>query len=732
MAETAHPAVVPAGRTWAPAAIVIHTALILAVAVFLHPTPLYFVETDLVGEYIPAARDLLAGHVTPERFAFKGPGYPLMLAAMSIPCGGDFYLAARVLGALSSGVAAALAFRLILCWASAPVAGFALLALLANPTFVRYGIEAGTDMPSLALMLAATVLLLSVPGRRGALAAGVATGLAVVTRYNAAFLVPAGLLVLLLRPGRLRHAGAFVAGLLATLGLWLFVNARIGSGALRNSNYLNIAFELYGRDLPWDRFEAEIGSRFQSLGDVLRFDPPTAAARIARNLVAHFFTDLFQLVPWWIGALSGPGLVLSLRRPGWRMPLVFFVLCSLALAPVFYSPRFSLYLLPFHLAAAGALLFELDGLYAAWRQSPPSWRWWRPATRIAAVAAVVASLAFAVKEMAWHLSRAPHETRLAGRFLRDQGYTGRIMARKPHVAYFAGMTQVAMGPTSSLYELLAKARESGASYLFFSPIEQMLRGEYAVLGDSGLSLPGLHPIAYRSLGDWRYYAIYRVDPMPPDSVALARAFVDAVIVHADRHRNDAAAQVFAAFQLTQAGRPQEAVDRLLPLQRAGARDGNVYAILSTAYFALGQADSSFAACERSMQLMEPIAWHHVRLASIHELRGRYAEARDQYLLALQLEPGSAVTLERLGLMYMALQEPAKAAPLFERCVRLSPLNPTLRRYAIGAWQMAGNAQRARSLLDEGVRAGIPLRQLLGTEAPGAPGTPGVPGAPGAP
>jgi 4-amino-4-deoxy-L-arabinose transferase-like glycosyltransferase/Flp pilus assembly protein TadD len=725
----AHPARAGAGLPRPGLLILLHAAVILAVALLLHPTPLYFVETDLVGEYIPAARDLLAGRLNPERYAFKGPGYPALLAAASIPCGGDLWLAARVLGAAASAAAAWLAFRLVSGWVGPAVAGFALLGMLLNPTFVRYGIEAGTDLPAMTLMLAATVLLLQAPGGRGALAAGLAAGLAIVTRWNAAFLVPAGLVVLLARPGRARSLAAFAAGLAATVGLWLVVESRLGAAA--NRNYLNIAFELYGRDLPWDRFEAEIGSRFRSFGDVLAFDPAGAAGRIAWNLGAHFVNDLGDLVPWWIGVLAGPGLLLAVRRREWRLPLLFVALCSLALAPVFYSARFTLYLLPFHLAAAGVLLFEAPRLAEVWGVRPPGPAAapvprpsaagpggafapvsQRPA-RVAAALVLAASGVLAASQATWNLMQAPHEARVAGEFLRREGFAdGRIMARKPHVAYFAGMEHVAMGPTPSLAALLAGARAAGAGYLFFSPIEQLMRGEYAVLGDSGLALPGLEQIAYRAMPRRRYYAVYRVDPAAPDTAALAREFVRAVIRHADLHREDPAAQVFAGFQLVRAGQSRAAVERLRPLVESGVEDANVETMLSTAYFQLGEWDSSYAACLRAMRLQPALGWHHARLGSIHEVRGRHREARDEYRRALEREPGNVLWLERLGLMHMALGEAAEAAPVFERCVKLDPRNARLRRFAIGAWQRAGDAARARALLDEGVRAGIPVRELL--------------------
>src|SRR5689334_2509142 len=102
----------PAVNAVAPALVLAWTAALVAVSLFAHPTPLYFVETDLLGEYIPAAREWLAGHVDLGHYAYKGPGYPLLLALFGLFTHADFWLAARIVSPLAAGTAAWFAFRL--------------------------------------------------------------------------------------------------------------------------------------------------------------------------------------------------------------------------------------------------------------------------------------------------------------------------------------------------------------------------------------------------------------------------------------------------------------------------------------------------------------------------------------------------------------------------------------------------------------------------------------------
>jgi tetratricopeptide (TPR) repeat protein len=704
-----------AAARWVLPAIGVYTLLLLVVTVFFHATPLYLVETDLLGEFIPAAKELAAGILVPDHLAYHGPGYPLVLAGLGPVCGGDYFLAARILSVLAMGAAAWLAWLSIGRIASRTVALIALAGLLVNPTFLRYAIEAGTDAPTLAVCLAATYGVLRAPSRSGLLLAGLAAGFATIMRYNAAFLIPAAALVLASRAGRGRGLGWYAAGALLPLGAWFLLNARLTGHALHNNNYLNIAYELYGRDLPHDRFEAEIGSRFHSLRDVLLFDPAAAGLRVLRNLGAHFANDLHDLVPLWLGVIAGPGLVLGFWRRTWRPAMIHVVLCVLTLAPVFYLSRFALYLLPFYLAGAAAVLVEVpDALDRRFARAldPAARRLRRAAIPAVTFLLLAASGVAAVLLLRANLALAPYETRLAGETLRREGIrVGGIMARKPHVAYFAGMPYVPMGLSTSLTDLMARAKAANAAYLFYSPIERLLRPEYAVLSDSGLSLPGLEQVAYRAWGPQRFYAVYRITAVP-ESAAMAAALERALVRYADRRRADPVAQLLTAVQLLEAGHYREAVDRLVPLERAGARDPAVSRMMSTAYLGLGDLEASYRACDLAMKLEPATAWHYARLAWIRQQQRRPAEAREWYRRAVEREPGNPRLLESLGLTCVSLREYAPAADAFDRCVRLEPDNARVRRYAMGAYQLAGDIGRAREILLGGVRAGIPLREML--------------------
>jgi tetratricopeptide (TPR) repeat protein len=709
----------PSGRH-AGIAVALYTLVLLAVTLAAHPTPLYFVETDLVGEYIPAARALASGRIAAEHHAFKGPGYPLLLALATPACGGDAFLAARVVSALATGAAAGLAFLLVRRFAGPGIAWFTLVALMLNPVFLRYAIEAGTDAPATALMLAATWTVLRARSAAGWLVAGSLAGFAVITRGNAACLIPAGALILARRPERVRGLALYLgAALLPSLAWHLLCVGALGH-PIADRNYLNVAFELYGRDLTWERFEATIGTRFRSMLDVLAYDPLHAGVKILWNLGAHLASDLIELTPPWLGVLVPPGLVLAARRPAWRPALLHAGLCALALAPVFYSSRFSLYLLPFELAAAGVLLAAVPG-WVARRVGDAGLA---PARRVVLGVGAIGLVAGGVvgaRAVAGRLAEAPDEIRAAAAWLRGQGLSGtRLMARKPHAAHFAGMEHVPMPAVTSVLDLVERARGARVRTLLFTPIELTQRPELGVLADSAVALPGLDPLRYAGLGGRRFFAVYRVNDAAVDSAAMAAAVQRAVLGRAERRPGDPVAQMTAAFLLLEQDRPGAARDRLLALERGGARDPAVAELLSNAQFALGDWRAARDACRRAMALTRPGAWHYRRLAEISEREGRREEALDWWERAVRAEPANLALLERAGVLAIELARYRRAALAFDRCVRLAPREARFRRYAMGAHQYLGDRARMKRIYEDGLEQGIAAGAMLDEAQASAP------------
>lgn len=664
----------------------------------VHRTPLFGVETDLLGDSVPAARALRAGEVTPQSFLFRGPGYPLMLAAASALAGGDEFLGARLLNVAAALAAAAAAFLLVRRFLG-PAVGLAVtLAMLLNPVFLRAAIEAGTDLPAAALALAATVLVARPGGPRGALAAGVLAGVAALTRYNMLFLAPAGLAALWLAGAARRRVLGFLAGLALTLGGWVVAHLALTGEPPRNQNYVNVAYEVYGRGMGYDRFWVLTGDAFRSFLDVLRHDPPRFLAHVGRNLAVRWLEDAQRLMPLWIGLLALPGMLVAWwRRPGWPTLALHAGGAYLVLAFVFYTPRFFLYLLPFYLSGAFGLLLasRAAGSAAAPDSRPP---WLRRVAPVLAAAMIAGSGVVAVVEARRLLADPPDETRVAGELLRALGRPDQaVLARKPHVAYFAGMRYLALPYRESLATFLADARRAEADYLFVSGIETGLHPQLSMLADPGVALPGLTPLAHRVLRPGRYFALYRVEPGEPAPQAVEESVLVAIRRFVARRPGEAWPQAYLGGHLVAMGRFREALPPLADAARLDPRDALVPRFQALAHLELGETGPAAAACERALALAPDGAWERGLLGRIRLAQGRYAEARAELRRAM----AGAVTDPRHPALYLeacaadgAWQEAAETA---ERILRQAPDDARARLLGARAWLALGREDRARAI-----------------------------------
>jgi len=690
---------------------------VLGVALFAHPTPLYSTETDLVGDYIPAARALLSGRLSPELYATKGIGYPLLLAGFVRLVPGDAFLAAKLLNWSAAVAAAWGCFALFGQFQGARAGLLVLVGLVLNPTFLRSAIEAGTDVPAMALAVLSTYLLVGGRSSRAVAISGFLAGLALITRYNYLFLPVAGLLVLSASSERRRWVGWYAAGCMLPFGTWLLINAALTGSPFTNTNYLNIAYAIYGNRTDWEQFAVRVAARFHSVLDVFRFNPPHALTRLVLNLVTFWWRDVADLLPLWFGVLAPIGMLW--RWPGargWRALGLHFVLGYGVLCAAFHAPRFELYLVPFYLAGVVSMfLGRPRGLSGSGTQGVrTAWVGFIPLVGLLVLFAGSAARGMgAVREA---LAQAPEETRQAGLLLRGLGPAeASVMARKPHASYFAGMKFVPMPATGSLSELVAAGRATGSSYLFISPIEVRLRPECGVLAGSGLDLPGLRQLGHVSDGGSNWFSLYALTMSPRDPGLLQRELIDSLARHAEV-RPSADFELALAAELLRVGRYREALDHLAICEHLSPRDADVAALQSNAHHALGEFDQAERACERAMKLGPATAAHYGQLVRIRYMQGRYAEACDNFRQALARDPGSADYMFLLGLALTRMGEHSAAAEAFVRFLALEPRSERALRLAAGNMVLAGELDRARSLIEDAQRRGVPVAQDFGALA----------------
>jgi Flp pilus assembly protein TadD len=686
-----------------------------------HRVPLLGVETDLLGDSVPAARALAAGRLQAEAFQFRGPGYPLMLAGAARLTHGDEFLAARLANVAAAAGAAGAAWLLFRSFLG-PLVGLAvLLGLWANPVFVRAGIEAGTDMPALALALATTHLVTRGGGWRTGAAAGLAAGCAVLTRYNMVFLAPAGIAGLLLARSDARRIAAFVAGLVVPIGGWTVAHLLATGGLPDNRNYVNVAYEVYGQGMTYDRFWLTTGNALRSFADVFFHDPARFALHVGSNVLTRWVDDAHQLMPVWIGAPAVAGMVVAWwRRPGWKPMLLHAGLAYLVLTLVFYAPRFFLYLLPFYLSGT-------FGLLLATRMGGEGGAIDRPALRLGIAALLLAlSAAVTAAEVRRMLADPPDETRVAGEWLRAIGHPGeRIMARKPHVAWFADMEYVPIPYTERLDDLLVEARKARTDYLFVSGTETGLMPQLAVLADPGVALPGLTPMVHRVLRERHFLAVYRVDPSSASRAVFEDSLLAAIRRFAARRPGQAWPMTYLGGHLVSMERYREALAPLAEAERLDPSDALTARFQAIAFVELGEPERAAAACERALALVPGGAWERGYLGEIRLGQGRYAEARESLRRAMELAPTDA----RYPGLYVAacagLGNWLEVASAAEHMLKSTPQDATARMFAARAWLALGNPERpgAGDHAGRGDRTGLGAleraRRLAGRIAPRA-------------
>ena len=544
--STNHPAAPSGAAGWRGARRALAALFLIALAAIafgFHPVGDYFTESDFYGGYADGARSLVRGGIDFTRYGVVGPLYEFALAGMGVLTR-DLFTAARLISVIA-------AVATLLMWGEigdawfGPVGAFALSLLLAvNPTFVRYGYSATTDMLAVAVATAAIFALPRGARKGSALFAGVWAALAALTRYNLLVLVPA--LVIAIAAGwtgdtqaRRRDLWFFLASSLTILGAWSVLSLAAGhlpgEQLLRNPDFFLGSTPAHTLE---ERYRALTGpaSRDSVTEPVAGSPAGSNAARVVSRIMAHAVSIGGDLLGWpvTIATLLGLSLMCISRR--WAS-LVAWVpiagLLLLALVPVFPSPRYALVLLPLALLplAGGIEIVLLGG---------------GPVLRTAAALVAIAIPACLSVGASVSLQRScyaamPLEAKAAGEMLRRLGPAdGRVLARKGHVAYYAGMSVVPFPIVSSLSSLASYARGRRASYLYYSWFEARLRPEFAYLLDTSAAVPGLEVLsATRDKPSVTFRIGPRFGEAPPwwndeDAKSLIAARVNALLYQDER------------------------------------------------------------------------------------------------------------------------------------------------------------------------------------------------------
>jgi tetratricopeptide (TPR) repeat protein len=636
---------------------------LIAVVAGPHRIGDYFTETDFYGGYSEGARLIQQGHLDPSRYGVVGPLYEIVLALAGLAVR-NLFVAAELISLVSTLAMVALAHGLIARRAGARPALFAVLFLVTNAWVFRYGYTTGTDAFAICLQTLALWLLLTRQTRVSLWLAGLAAAAAFLTRYNALYLLPAGLIALRLERRGWGSTRTFTIAFFAPIVpwvMWCIANGSHFSFQLHHS----IAYEVYARSqgMVWDDYQKKLQPQFHNLWDVIARDPAAVFSRMGFNVFDHLRLDALKLLGWPVALAALFGLLLA-GTSGALEPLapllVAGALLFLTLVPTFYAERYSLALMPVYAMLAG-LCFGLPRFAFALRGRPV----WIKA--VLAVMPLLFAIDVSVKHQRRALAMLPVEVLEAARTLRSLAQPGdAVIARKPHLAFHAGLRGVAFPFTSTVPELADFAHRNHVRWLFISWPEVETRPRYWHLLDTTGVMPGLRPVK-------------TTQPHPSVVYEIGPAFGELpawytndtlLTLHSSRAHlmvfpNDVKALVALALVERARGDLPAARGDLEHAIRIEPANFEAHLVLGNVAIALKDVDTSIREFQTALSLEPASVDAQVGLGWALLISGNDAEAARAWMPAIQ-GTEDLPTLERMAELYRGLGDRANEARALER------------------------------------------------------------------
>jgi 4-amino-4-deoxy-L-arabinose transferase-like glycosyltransferase len=492
------------------------TALLASLALW-RDLPGYSTETDFLGGMIGEASKLLAGE--PMRSEFHPPAFPMVVAvAQSLI--GDWFVTGKVIAIVSAAVTLLCTFWLFHGLAGRWAAWGAIGGLVCSATFLKFSIQATSDVFFLAIFTVSGLAVLLAADRRSLplwFLAGLLVGIGFMTRTNGLtqFLL---LAVPLLVPApafyRLKAVAAAAAGLLLLLGLSLVFAAVTGSNLIPAGTYHNLAMTYFSHErISWEGM-IEARSRFNSLKEVLLYDPSTIIKTYARDLFVLLTSKAVGLSGPLLALLFLPGLIFMVadRFRGLVLPFLLVAIAQILLVNFkAFEPRYYMFMAPWLGASAG---------YLAWRFWQEDWSRF---VKGAAVGLVLASFAFSTALAVTHTARFASEANpeLADALgpLRELVTADDVvMSRKPHVGFVTGAANAWLPMLSTETELRAALAEAdngneGRVFLFYGHIELRSRPDIEPLLGQNQRPDWLVEVATGTVKGTRW-SLYEYRPLP--------------------------------------------------------------------------------------------------------------------------------------------------------------------------------------------------------------------------
>jgi 4-amino-4-deoxy-L-arabinose transferase-like glycosyltransferase len=480
-----------------------YLVVMLPVGLIFHQTGSYHVvsENDLFSSYIPHAKELLNGNFIID--PYRGPVYVFMLAAAGYLLG-DFLQAGIFIASISAAFVLYFVFKIIEQLFGRNTALAVTSITICNAIFIQHTYGAGTDMLFAALVSGSVYFLLAKKDYhfKNVFLSAILAGVAYLTRYNASYLmllIPAVIVFINFYNLKIKRS-LISAVVFAAVGFiiivpWGIYNLNERGDFFFNENYRNIAITLEeSENFDWEKAWFNKKDEFNSFYEIIAEAPLPLFKTFIANLSSHLFYDLKYLMGLQIGIFVLMGIYYFGRSGFSSRVLAYFfinIFFFLIIVPVFYSTRFSLFLIPFYalLGYYGLKLFV--NLYFNKNRAKNIF------------AASIFILVFTNFLNAAHTNhyriKGPDEIIKAGKLVHDKSIltkNKKIAARLPHIAYHLNMKWEKIPYNLPLQETIKALKEKNTDYLFVGKMEYKTREYLKHLIEPAKAPRELKPLVY--------------------------------------------------------------------------------------------------------------------------------------------------------------------------------------------------------------------------------------------
>ena len=486
--------------------------IMMIVSLCFHKIGSYGVGTDFYWTYVPEAKSLLAGKLIID--PFRGPFYPFVLALFYkiIP---DYFTAGIILNVIAASISIFLISKIIIVLFDETISFFSTLLLILNPIFVQFTYSNGTDM--LFFLLSNITIYVFFIGKiklSKIILLSLFTAFAYLTRYNGVFLIfIIPMMFYLIYPQlnvriKLKYALIYFALFILFIAPWSLYTYFNKGDFFYNHNYMNIAYEFYAKGkIGWDHFWYTNSSNYKSIFGVLSFEPGKFFLHYVANYFYHFVDDVKYLIGWHVGIFTFGGLVLFIfDRNKKKKQIAYFILNFIffsILCLVFYSSRFSLFLIPFYSVLA---IYFLVSLY---RKRVINFSPNYIFTIISIL--IYISLCWSFSYNMRKINSGPNEILTISNWFNNK-YKNKIngatiSARKPQIAYYLGMKFKLVPQADSYSSFYHKLKSDHINYLYLSKIELFTRTDLYYLIDTTKTFYGLKRLYFSSKSNCILYKV---------------------------------------------------------------------------------------------------------------------------------------------------------------------------------------------------------------------------------